>query len=298
MIGTQIIQLYVIITVAITTQAERKVMGAGQRRVGPNQVGFEGQQQAVADGVKQIQKETVIPVESNKVIFLMAPYIIFFQAQQNWLVQPLNESQMLTDLRGGGVQMFIAISELSIYGVIFSGWSANSKYPFQGSLRSTAQMISYSVSLSLVQQCIIFQNGSVNLSDQYQNQSVISNGWAQQPVMQQFMVSAIAETNRAPFDLPEAESELVAGFMTEHGAVSFAFFFQGEYANMQTISAFFSIFFQGCFEPSQFQFIMQWVRACVPRYRFDQQLSLGWLSIQPLAIGQITTIPVQVYYLV
>lgn len=293
--GSLLILLYVIISVAITTQAERKVMGAGQRRVGPNQVGFEGLLQAVADGVKLIQKETVIPSESNKGIFLLAPYLIFFFAQLNWQVLPIGPNLMITDLKGAGILIFITISELSIYGVIFSGWSANSKYPFLGGLRSTAQMISYSVSLSLVQLCIIFLNGSVNLPDIYENQSVVKNIFPLLPVCQLFQVSAIAETNRAPFDLPEAESELVAGFMTEHGAVPFAFFFLGEYANMQTISAFFSIFFLGIFQPTILLFIMLWVRACVPRYRFDQLLNLGWLLILPIAIGQVTTQPILVY---
>ena len=294
--GSLLILLYVIISVAISTQAERKVMAAGQRRVGPNQVGFEGLLQAIADGVKLIQKETVIPSESNKGIFLLAPYIIFFFAQLNWQVQPISPTQMITDLRGAGIQIFITISELSIYGVIFSGWSANSKYPFLGGLRSTAQMISYSVSLSLVQLCIIFLNGSVNLPDIYENQSVVKNIFPLFPVAQLFLVSAIAETNRAPFDQPEAESELVAGFMTEHGAVAFAFFFLGEYANMLTISAFFSIFFFGIFQPTIQQFIMLWVRSSVPRYRFDQLLNLGWLLILPIAIGQIITQPIIVYY--
>lgn len=289
------ILLYVIISVAISTLAERKVMGAGQRRVGPNQVGFEGLLQAIADGVKLIQKETVIPSESNKGIFQLAPYLIFFFAQLNWQVLPLSDNQALTDLKGAGVLIFITISELSIYGVIFSGWSANSKYPFLGGLRSTAQMISYSVSLSLVQLSIIFLNGTVNLLDFYENQSIIQNIYPLFPVCLLFIVSAIAETNRAPFDLPEAESELVAGFMTEHGAVPFAFFFLGEYANMLTISAFFSVFFLGIYQPTILLFIMLWVRACVPRYRFDQLQTQGWLYILPIAVGLITAQPVLVY---
>lgn len=293
--GTLMILLYVIISVAISTLAERKVMGAGQRRVGPNQVGFEGLLQAIADGVKLIQKETVIPSESNKGIFQLAPYLIFFFAQLNWQVLPLSDNQALTDLKGAGVLIFITISELSIYGVIFSGWSANSKYPFLGGLRSTAQMISYSVSLSLVQLSIIFLNGTVNLLDFYENQSIIQNIYPLFPVCLLFIVSAIAETNRAPFDLPEAESELVAGFMTEHGAVPFAFFFLGEYANMLTISAFFSVFFLGIYQPTILLFIMLWVRACVPRYRFDQLQTQGWLYILPIAVGLITAQPVLVY---
>lgn len=295
MIGILIILIYVIITVAIITLAERKVMASMQKRVGPNTVGFEGLQQSVADGFKLIFKETVLPTESNKIIFQAAPYQIFFFALLNWLILPQSSNQMLSDQRGAGILIFITISELSIYGVIFSGWSANSKYPFQGSQRSTAQMISYSVSQSQILLSIIFLNGSLNQSDQYINQTSIMYIFPQQPICQLFQVSSIAETNRAPFDQPEAESELVAGFMTEHGAVSFAFFFLGEYANMLTISAFFSIFFFGIFQPAILQFIMLWVRASVPRYRFDQQLLLGWQNIQPLAIGFITTIPIIIY---
>ena len=293
--GSLLILQYVIISVAITTQAERKVMGSGQRRVGPNQVGFEGLQQAIADGVKLIFKETVIPVESNKGIFLLAPYLIFFFALLNWLVLPLSSDVMITDLRGAGIQIFITISEQSIYGVIFSGWSANSKYPFLGGLRSTAQMISYSVSLSLVLLCVIFLNGSLSIHSIMENQLAIANVFTILPVAQLFVVSAIAETNRAPFDLPEAESEQVAGFMTEHGAVAFAFFFLGEYANMLTISAFFSIFFFGIFQPILLLFTMLWVRACVPRYRFDQLLYQGWLYILPITIGLVIMIPVLIY---
>ena len=295
MISTLIILLYVIITVAIITLAERKVMASIQKRIGPNQVGFEGLLQSIADGFKLIFKETVQPSESNKIIFLAAPYLIFFFAQLNWIILPLSENVMISDLKGAGILIFITISELSIYGVIFSGWSANSKYPFLGSLRSTAQMISYSVSLSLIQLSIIFQNGSLSQTDQYQNQSAIKFVYPQLPVCLLFIVSAIAETNRAPFDLPEAESELVAGFMTEHGAVAFAFFFLGEYANMLTISAYFSIFFFGIYQPAILLFIMQWVRASVPRYRFDQLLILGWQLILPLTVGLITSIPIFIY---
>lgn len=295
--GSVLVLLYVITAVAITTVAERKVMGASQRRVGPNQVGFEGLLQAIADGVKLIQKETVVPSESNKGIFQLAPYLIFFFAQLNWQVLPLGPNVMITDLKGAGILIFITISELSIYGVIFSGWSANSKYPFLGGLRSTAQMISYSVSLSLVQLCVIFLNGTVNIPDIIANQAVIKNIFPILPVAQLFVVSAIAETNRAPFDLPEAESEQVAGFMTEHGSVSFAFFFLGEYANMQTISAFFSIFFLGVYQPTILLVIMLWIRACVPRYRFDQLQYLGWQLIQPIAIGLIMAQPILVYYM-
>ena len=283
--------MYVIISVALMTQAERKIMGAMQRRIGPNQVGYLGLLQPFADGIKQILKETVQPSESNKTIFLFTPYAIFFLALLNWLVLPLSKDILLSELNGGGILILISISELSIYGVIFSGWSANSKYAFLGSLRSTAQMISYSVSLSLIILILIFINGSISIIDFYFNQEVISNIYGLFPVGLLFLISAIAETNRAPFDLPEAESELVAGFMTEHGAVSFAYFFLAEYANMITISTLFSILFFGMFFNLPLLFIMIWLRASLPRLRFDQLLSLGWNYLQPITLSLIIFYP-------
>ena len=187
------------------TLAERKVMGAMQRRIGPNQVGYLGLLQPFSDGIKLILKETILPLESNKNLFLAAPYLIFFLALLNWLILPLDENLILSELYGGGILIFITISELSIYGILFSGWSANSKYPFLGGLRSTAQMISYSVSLSLIFLIQIFLNGTVNLIDFFSNQSVISNFFPLFPIAILFIISAIAETNRAPFDLPEAK---------------------------------------------------------------------------------------------
>ncbi len=295
MIGSLIILIYVILSVALMTLAERKVMGAMQRRIGPNQVGYLGLLQPFADGIKLILKETVLPLESNKSIFLFATYLIFFLALLNWLIIPLDSDLMVSELYGGGILIFITISELGIYGIIFSGWSANSKYPFLGSLRSTAQMISYSVSLSLILLTLIFINGSVNLVDFYINQSSISYFFPLFPIFLLFLISAIAETNRAPFDLPEAESELVAGFMTEHGAVSFAYFFLGEYTNMLTISTYFSIFFFGIFFNLPLIFIMLWLRASLPRLRFDQLLDLGWSYILPLTLGLIILYPCLIF---
>jgi NADH:ubiquinone oxidoreductase subunit H len=205
MIGSLIILIYVIFSVALMTLAERKIMGAMQRRIGPNQVGYLGLLQPFADGIKLILKETILPLESNKNIFLLAPYLIFFLALFNWLIIPLDDNLILSELYGGGILIFITISELSIYGIIFSGWSANSKYPFLGGLRSTAQMISYSVSLSLILLTLIFLNGTVNLIDFYHNQSFISNFLPLLPICFLFIISSIAETNRAPFDLPEAK---------------------------------------------------------------------------------------------
>ena len=298
MIGSLIILSYVIISVALMTLAERKVMGSMQRRIGPNQVGYLGQQQPFGDGIKLIQKETVLPLESNSFLFLFSPYLIFLLALLNWLIIPLDSNILLSELEGGGILIIIAISELGIYGIIFSGWSANSKYPFQGALRSTAQMISYSVSLSLILLSILFINGSLNQTDFYINQSASGlNQLGMQPIGFLFIIIAVAETNRAPFDLPEAESELVAGFMTEHGGVSFAYFFLAEYANIQTICTQFSILFVGKFVNQPLIFVMLWLRSSLPRLRFDQLLILGWNYILPITIAFVIFIPSLIFSL-
>ena len=208
-------------------------MAALQRRIGPNQVGYLGLLQPFSDGIKLIIKKTIIPSEANSFIFLFSPYLFFFLALLNWLIIPFNSYLFLSELEELTLLVTIAIGEFSIFGVLFSGWSANSKYPFVGSLRSTAQMISYSVSFTMILTILILINGSAQLNLFFINQlSSTLNFFILFPIAILFIISVIAESNRAPFDLPEAESELVAGFMTEHGAVSFAFFFLAEYANM------------------------------------------------------------------
>lgn len=285
--GCLIVLIGVILSVAILTLSERKIMGAIQRRVGPTTVGYGGLLQPIADGQKQVIKETSIPSSSNNVLFLQAPYIGFYQAQLSWLVLPLGQGVALSELLGGGLLILVAISEVSIYGVIFSGWSANSKYPFLGSLRSTAQMISYSISLSLILQTVVLTVGSIELLTIMEAQRSISLFNALFPMAILFMISAVAETNRAPFDLPEAESEQVAGFFLEHSGVSFAYFFQGEYTNMQTISTLFTILFFGQSQGLPLLFFMFWLRASLARLRFDQLMHLGWAKIQPFTIGYI-----------
>ena len=205
MIGGLIVTIGVILSVALMTQAERKVMGSMQRRIGPNKVGYMGVLQPFADGLKQVQKETVLPQESSNWLFLGAPYLTFYLALQNWQVQPLDQGLSLSEIMGGGIQIIIAISEQGIYGVIYSGWAANSKYPFLGSQRSTAQMISYSVSLSLIFLTVIFTLGTVDLLEIMNGQRIIGLFYALFPMAFQFMISAVAETNRAPMDLPEAK---------------------------------------------------------------------------------------------
>lgn len=285
--GCLIVLIGVVQSVAILTLSERKIMGAIQRRVGPTTVGYGGLQQPIADGFKQILKETTIPNSSNNVLFQLAPYVSFYLAQLSWLVQPLNQGVAQSELLGGGLLILVAISEVSIYGVIFSGWSANSKYPFQGSLRSTAQMISYSISLSLIQLTVVLTVGSIELLTIMEAQRSISLFNALLPMGILFMISAVAETNRAPFDLPEAESELVAGFFVEHSGISFAYFFLGEYTNILTISTLFLILFFGLSQGLPLIFFMFWLRASLARLRFDQLLNLGWANILPFTIGYI-----------
>lgn len=192
---------------------------------------------------------------------------------------------------GGGILVIIAISELGIYGVLYSGWASNSKYPFLGSLRSTAQMISYSVSLSLIFLCVIFTLGTVDLLEIVCAQRAVSLFYALLPIAILFMISALAETNRAPFDLPEAESELVAGFMTEFSGIGFVYFFLAEYTNILTISTLFFIFFFGISMAIPMVFFMIWVRASLARLRFDQLLTLGWSHILPFTIAYILFLP-------
>jgi NADH:ubiquinone oxidoreductase subunit H len=196
---------------------------------------------------------------------------------------------------GGGLLIIVAISELSIYGVLYSGWSANSKYPLLGALRSTAQMISYSVSLSLILLTVILTVGTVDLIPILTSQKNMPLAIPLLPIAIMFIISAIAETNRSPFDLPEAESELVSGFMTEHSGISFAFFFLGEYANMLFISTLFFILFFGISFSLPFLFFFFWLRASLPRLRFDQLLSLGWKAFLPFIIGYLLFLPPFLY---
>lgn len=294
MVSSLIIVLSLIISVALMTLAERKVMGSMQRRVGPNKVGYQGLLQPFADGIKLIFKESIIPIQSNHWLFIFAPFLTFYLALLNWLVLPLDFGISLSELYGGGILIILAISELGIYGIIYSGWSSNSAYSFIGALRSTAQMISYSISQSLIIQTVIFSQGTINLFDITLAQQPIPLIFALFPIAFLFFISALAETNRAPMDLPEAESELVAGFLTEYSAVTFAYFFLGEYTNMITISALFIILFLGSsiniyIVPLLFALI--WVRATLARLRFDQLMTLGWSYILPFTIAYIMFLP-------
>ena len=300
------IVISVLISVAYFTIAERKIMGIIQRRKGPNVIGFVGLLQPLADGLKLFVKETIFPSNSNLIIFLIAPMLTFILSLIGWAVIPLSKQIVLSDLNVGVLYLF-AISSLSVYGIIMAGWSSNSKYPFLGALRSAAQMISYEVSIGFIIINVCICVGSFNLS------SIIfaqKNIWFIIPLLPMFIifcVSMLAETNRHPFDLPEAEAELVSGYNVEYSAMTFALFFLGEYANMLLMSAFVSILFLGgwwpCINLSFLNIIPNslWfslkialgviffivTRATLPRYRYDQLMYIGWKSFLPLSLGYL-----------
>ena len=295
-----------LISVAYFTIAERKFMGSIQRRKGPNVIGFLGLLQPLADGLKLFVKETILPSNSNIYIFLLAPVLTFILSLIGWAIIPLAESLVISDLNLGVLYLF-AISSLSVYGIILAGWSSNSKYPFLGSLRSAAQMISYEVSIGFIIINVCICVGSFNLSDIVLAQQ---NSWFIIPLFPMFIlfyISMLAETNRHPFDLPEAEAELVSGYNVEYSAMTFALFFLGEYANMLLMSTFSAILFLGgwlpllnCipfnFLPGSFWLSIKIIfgviffiltRAALPRYRYDQLMHIGWKSFLPLSLGYL-----------
>jgi NADH-quinone oxidoreductase subunit H len=299
-----------LIAVAYLTYAERKVMAAMQMRRGPNVVGPWGLLQPFADGLKLLLKETIIPSGASRIPFLVAPMITFTLGLIAWAVIPFGDGIVIADLNVGILYLF-AISSLGVYGVVVAGWASNSKYPFLGALRSAAQMVSYEVSIGFVLVTVLLCVGSLNLSDIVRAQKTV---WFVIPLLPMaviFFISALAETNRPPFDLPEAESELVAGYFSEYSAMTFALFFLGEYANIWLMSAMTSILFLGGWLPvfgwepfaegSWLQIIWHgvwfaakigfvafcflWVRATFPRYRYDQLMRLGWKVFLPVSLG-------------
>jgi NADH-quinone oxidoreductase subunit H len=295
-----------LISVAYFTIAERKFMGSIQRRRGPNVIGFVGLLQPLADGLKLFVKETILPSNSNIYVFLLAPVLTFVLSLIGWAVIPLAETIVISDMNLG-VLYLLAVSSLSVYGIIMAGWSSNSKYPFLGSLRSAAQMISYEVSIGFIIVNICVCAGSFNLSNIVLAQEKI---WFIIPLFPMFIlfyISMLAETNRHPFDLPEAEAELVSGYNVEYSAMTFALFFLGEYANMLLMSAFSSILFLGGWLPlfnivplnmlpGSFWLSLKIVigvlffiltRAALPRYRYDQLMHIGWKSFLPLSLGYL-----------
>lgn len=291
-----------LLAVAFLTLAERKVLGAMQRRKGPNVVGFLGLLQPIADGFKLILKETVLPSTSSKFLFVLAPALTFFLSIVGWAVIPLGEGAVFADLNVGLLYVF-AVSSLGVYGIVISGWASNSRYAFLGSLRSAAQMVSYEVSLGLILISILICTSTLNLTQIVFFQRHVWFIFPLFPLFLMFFVSSLAETNRPPFDLPEAEAELVSGYNVEYSAAGFALFFIGEYANIILMSSLSVIFFLGGwlfpffgFLPAFFLFgvkllavlfIFIWVRAAFPRYRYDQLMRLGWKVFLPLSLGWV-----------
>ncbi len=300
------IVIVVLLGVAYLTYAERKVIAAMQLRKGPNVVGPFGLLQPIADGVKLFLKETVIPSGANPGVFLAAPMLTFALSLVAWAVVPIDEGVVLADINVGILYLF-AISSLGVYGIIMAGWASNSKYAFLGALRSAAQMVSYEVSIGFVMITVLLAVGSLNLTDIVMAQKDVWFAVPLLPMFVIFFISALAETNRAPFDLPEAEAELVAGYNVEYSAMTFALFFLGEYANMILMSALTTILFLGGWLPpfdiAPFNWIpgpiwfaakvclvlftFLWVRATFPRYRYDQLMRLGWKVFLPASLAWV-----------
>nr|YP_009325890.1 NADH dehydrogenase subunit 1 [Choreocolax polysiphoniae]APC24882.1 NADH dehydrogenase subunit 1 [Choreocolax polysiphoniae] len=296
--------LPLLISIAYLTLSERKIMGSIQRRKGPNYVGLFGLLQPLADGLKLFIKETILPSSANTIIFIFAPILTFLLSLFSWSVIPFGEGLVFVDLNLG-VLYILAISSLGVYGIIIAGWSSNSKFAFLGALRSTAQMISYEISIGLIIINVLLCAGSFNFSTIVLAQQNIWYVIPLFPSLIMFFISILAETNRAPFDLPEAEAELVAGYNVEYSAIGFALFFLGEYANMIIMSSLITIFFFGgwlpilpitcfywipsfiwfSFKITIFLFIIIWIRSSFPRYRYDQLMRLGWKIFLPISLG-------------
>ena len=315
-----LIKIFIIIlpllgAVAYLTLMERKVIASMQLRKGPNVVGPFGLLQPIADGLKLLLKEIIIPSKANKFLFFLAPIITFVLALIGWAVIPFSENFVVANLNIG-VLYLLATSSLGVYGIIIAGWASNSKYAFLGAIRSSAQMISYEISIGLIIISVVLMAGSLNLSEIVLAQK---NGWyvvSMFPMFVLFFVSALAETNRHPFDLPEAEAELVAGYNVEYSSMSFAMFFLGEYANMILISSVASILFLGgwlpicnhpfCLAIPGFVWLMLkvifllfcfiWVRATLPRYRYDQLMRLGWKVFLPISLAWVVGVATYLVY--
>jgi len=292
--------IVLLLCIAITTLLERKILSSVQRRRGPNVTGIFGLLQPIADGLKLFLKEVVLPSNSNILIFIYAPIFTFFCSIALWTIIPFDYFISLIDLQYSSLYL-LSISSLGVYGIIFSGWSSNSKYAFLGGLRSAAQMISYEITISFTIIIMIMMSNSFNIVDFVYAQEDIWFIFPLFPLYFIFIISTLAETNRAPFDLPEAEAELVAGYNIEYSSVIFALFFLGEYGNILLMSTLSSIFFLGgwlapfnlvCMPPyfwlslkiSLNVFIFVLVRASFPRYRYDQLMKLGWKTLLPISL--------------
>lgn len=295
--------------VPMLVYVERKVIAAMQLRRGPNVVGPWGLLQSFADGLKLFFKETVVPTGANKAVFILAPCLTFFLALIGWAVIPFGAGLVLADINVGVLYLF-AVSSMGVYGIVMSGWASNSRYGFLGGLRSAAQMVSYEVSMGFVIITVLLCVGSLNLSDIVMAQTKV---WFVVPLFPMaviFFISTLAETNRHPFDLPEAEAELVTGYNVEYSAMPFALFFLGEYANMILMSGMTSILFLGGWLPpanipmftwipgpiwfalkiAACLFVFIWVRATFPRYRYDQLMRLGWKVFLPISLAAVVVV--------
>tara|TARA_A100001011_G_scaffold304892_1_gene319345 strand:- start:325 stop:1323 length:999 start_codon:yes stop_codon:yes gene_type:complete len=293
----------VLVSVAMIVWLDRRIWAFVQKRQGPNVVGPFGLLQSLADALKYIFKEIIIPASSNKVIFILAPIVTMTLALVSWAVIPFSETQVLANINVGILYLF-AVSSLGVYGIIMGGWASNSKYPFLGAIRSAAQMVSYEVSIGIIIINVLLCVGSLNLNDIVLAQQ---NVWFVVPLFPMFIIffiSALAETNRPPFDLPEAEAELVAGYQTEYSGMMYAMFWLGEYANILLMCALGSILFLGgwlspinlypfdlvpgavwlIFKILMLFILFALVKAIVPRYRYDQLMRLGWKIFLPLSL--------------
>ncbi|MBD1139931.1 NADH-quinone oxidoreductase subunit NuoH [Pelagibacterales bacterium SAG-MED38] len=305
----------VLVSVAMIVWLDRRVWAFVQKRQGPNVVGPFGLLQSLADALKYIFKEIIIPASSNKIIFILAPIITMTLALIAWAVIPFGEDQVLANINVGILYIF-AVSSLGVYGIIMGGWASNSKYPFLGSIRSAAQMVSYEVSIGIIIINVLLCVGSLNLSDIVLAQK---NIWFIIPLFPMFVIffiSSLAETNRPPFDLPEAEAELVAGYQTEYSGMMYAMFWLGEYANILLMCALGSILFLGgwlspvdlypfnlipgaiwlIFKILLLFFLFALVKAVVPRYRYDQLMRLGWKIFLPLSLTYVVLTASYLFY--
>lgn len=297
------ITLPLFLCVAYLTWAERKVIASMQIRKGPTHVGWAGLLQPIADAVKLLFKESVIPSGATKAVYIIAPCMVMVPALIAWAVVPFDEGFVMGDVNLGLLYL-LATSSLGVYGVLMAGWASNSKYPFLGAVRSGAQMVSYEVSMGLTVLSVVLMAGSMNLSEIVRAQEGMWYMIPAFPMFIVFIISILAETNRAPFDLPEAEAELVAGYNVEYGSAPFALFFLGEYANMILMSAMTAILFMGGWLPPMdiaifnaipgfiwffakvafVLFIFLWARATFPRFRYDQLMRLGWKIFLPFTL--------------
>ena len=315
--GILLIALPLMLSVAMVIYVDRKVWAAINLRRGPNVVGPFGLLQSFADGLKVFLQETIIPSAANKGIFILAPIVTFTVALAAWAVVPFSATAVLADINIG-LLYILAISSLSVYGVVMSGWASNSKYPFFSAMRAAAQMISYEVSIGFILVCVVLWAGSWNLTEIVDAQRGhgfgIVNGFYFNlllfPMWVVFFISSLAETQRVPFDLTEAESELVAGYQTEYSSMAFALFWLGEYANILLMCALNTLLFFGGWLPPVdwaplywvpgivwfflktffFFFMFSWVMATVPRYRYDQLMRLGWKVFLPISLGFVVVI--------